>query len=245
MNRRSVLTDLGPDDHALREQDRAGVLFDLGLDALQADLCIRMTDPDVVAKLRDHAGRSVFEVGNPAMGFILAANPHRVFVSRAGRVEVYQPIPPADGKSPDGPHTHVLPKLLRSKRSHPATEPIPQGWIPCAHFYPPHPAKDAMGVRRQFDHRQHDWFQRLLEEIGSPEGVAIKRQVVGAIASEQPPFASEQANDRSVRIGIRVALRQMKALGHPSRTLPAWLEAFDRVDHAGDDEDDALKQHQH
>jgi hypothetical protein len=81
-------------------------------------------------------GRSVFEPGNPAMGVILAANPHRVFISRIGRIEVYQPIPPATGKSPDGPHTHVLPKLLRSKRSHPATEPIPDGWVPCAHFYP-------------------------------------------------------------------------------------------------------------
>jgi hypothetical protein len=88
MNQRSVLTELGPDDHALRKQDRPGVLFDLGLDALQADLCIRLTDPDVIAKLQDHAGRSVLEAGNPAMGFILAANPHRVFASRIGRVEV-------------------------------------------------------------------------------------------------------------------------------------------------------------
>ena len=85
------------------------------------------------------------------MEVILAANPHRVFLSRLGRIEVYQPIPPASGKSPDGPHTHVLPRLLKSGRTHPATEPIPDGWFPCAHLYPPHPARDGMGEARPFD----------------------------------------------------------------------------------------------
>ena len=61
---------------------------------------------------------------------ILAANPHRVFISRLGRIEVYQPIPPPSGKSPEGPHTHVLPRLLKSGRTHPATEPVPEGWFP-------------------------------------------------------------------------------------------------------------------
>ena len=112
MNRRTVLTALGADADALREQDRDAMLFDLGLGALQADLCIRVSDPDVAAALRAHAGRALFEPGNPAMGMILAASPHRVFVSRIGRIEVFQPIPAADGKSPEGPHTHVLPKLL-------------------------------------------------------------------------------------------------------------------------------------
>ena len=80
---------------------------------------MRIGDPDLAARLREHTGRAVFEHGNPAMGMILAANPPRVFISRLGRIEVYQPIPPPSGKSPEGPHTHVLPKLLR------AAGPIP------------------------------------------------------------------------------------------------------------------------
>jgi hypothetical protein len=40
-------------------------------------------------------------------------------------------------------------------------------------------------------------------------------------------------------------LRQMKEARHPSRTLPAWLEAFDRSDRDEDDEDDAASQHGH
>jgi hypothetical protein len=109
MARRGVLTELGADGHALRAGDRESILFDLGLGALQADFCVRIDDADTAAGLRQHAGRPIFEPGNPAMGIILHANPHRVFISRIGRIEVYQPIPPAAGKSPDGPHTHVLP----------------------------------------------------------------------------------------------------------------------------------------
>ena len=145
MDQRTVLTEIGRDADALRAEDRSAALFDLGLGTLQVNACIRTGDTDVIAALKNWTGRSLFEPGNGAMGLILAANPHRVFVSRMGRVEVYQPIPAADGKSPEGPHTHVLPRLLRHKRTHAATEFVPAGFVPCAHLYPPHPARDAMG----------------------------------------------------------------------------------------------------
>ena len=87
----------------------------------------------------------LFEPGNPAMSLILRHSPHRVFVTRAGRVEVYQPIPAHGGVSPEGPHTHVLPKLLAHGRTHAATEPIPAGWVSCAHSYPAHPLRDGYG----------------------------------------------------------------------------------------------------
>ena len=184
MGGRGTLTQIGPDREALRAEDRDAVLFDLGFGALQTDFCVRFGDPGAIARLRQHAGRDVFEPGNPAMGILLAANPHRVFISRLGRIEVYQPIPPPSGKSPEGPHTHVLPRLLKSRRTHPATEPVPDGWIPCAHFYPAHPAKDGMGHSRPFDRARHDGFQRLLGLLGSPDANATKRAVIAAITSE-------------------------------------------------------------
>jgi hypothetical protein len=91
---------------------------------------------------------------------------------------------------------------------------------------------------------RHDHFQRLLGLFGSPDSNATKRQVMAAITSEQPPFTPEAAASRNARVSIRVALRQMKALNHPSRSLPAWLEAFDRVENDAD-EDEAAKQHDH
>ena len=61
MNGRTVLTALGPDTQALREEDRQATLFDLGLGALQVDVCIRVADPKVTAELLSHAGRPLFE----------------------------------------------------------------------------------------------------------------------------------------------------------------------------------------
>ena len=233
-----MLTELGADAQALRDEDRGAILFDLGLGALQADFCVRIADGEVAASLRRHAGRPVFEPGNPAMGIILQANPHRVFVSKLGRIEVYQPIPPPSGKSPDGPHTHVLPKLLKSGRTHPATEPVPAGWVPCAHLYPEHPARDGFGRPRAFEAAHLDAFQDMLAAFGDPEIVATKQRVRDAVRAGQPP--AEFSSDRHGRTSIRVALRQMKAAGDVSPALSAWLQNLDQGNLDQHDDEAAL-----
>ena len=213
MSRRAALTELGPDRDALRPQDRNAVLFDLGLGALQVDCCIRTGDAELIAGLRAHIGRSLFEPGNPAMGLILRHNPHRVFITRAGRAEVYQPIPPPGGKAPEGPHTHVLPKLLAHGRTHAATEPIPKGFVSCAHLYPAHPLRDGYGRARPFDAARHGAFQRLLSRHGDTEHLRLKRNVIKAlnagagpqpspcrtIATRRLPFVWRSARSRQVR----------------------------------------------
>jgi hypothetical protein len=238
MNRRAVLTELEADHSALRPQDRGSILFDLGLGALQTDLCVRIGDLDTVTELRRYCGLSVFDPENPAMGVLLETNPHRVFISRIGRIEVYQPIPPASGKSPDGPHTHVLPKLLKSGRTHAATEPIPEGWIPCVHLYPSHPARDG-----SFDVAGHDSFQRMIAGFGLPNSLAIKRRVADAIEAGEPPSASPTAQDRHGRTSVRIALRQLKAAGVASPTLHAWVAKFDNAVVDDDAVDEAAQQH--
>lgn len=55
MHRRDVLTEIGPDDAALREEDRGAVLFDMGLAQPQVDFCIRTTDAELLAVLRQNA----------------------------------------------------------------------------------------------------------------------------------------------------------------------------------------------
>lgn len=241
MNRRVALTELGADREALRAQDRESILFDLGLGALQADFCVRIANADLAARLRELTGRAVFEPGNPAMGMILADNPHRVFISRLGRIEVYQPIPPPTGKSPEGPHTHVLPRLLRSGRTHPATEPVPASFVPCAHLYPAHPARDGLGEPRPFEAAYHDAFQRMMTACGDPAALAIKQRVMDAVIAGEPP--SPIASDRQGRTSIRIALRQMQAQGHASAALDAWLASFDQG--SSDERDDEAELHGH
>jgi hypothetical protein len=240
MSRRRHLTELGPDSNALRENDRAAVLFDLGLDLLQLDACVRVSDPDVAAQLREFTGRPVFEHGNPAMGVVVAASPHRVFVGRIGRIEVYQPIPPPHGRSPEGPHTHVLPKLLQHKRTHAATEPVPEGYVPCAHLYPAHPVKDAIGRALPFDTRRHVSFQEMLTRFGDPQAIALKQQVLAAVAQGREPSAITVPDDRFARANVRVALRQLRASHGSSSALMPWLAAHDQaqaLDLAGEADD--------
>lgn len=228
MSRRKVLTEIGPDAQALREEDRGATVFDLGLDALQVDACIRTADKELIAGLRECVGRPVFDAANPAMGLILRHSPNRVFATRCGRVEVYQPIPKPGGKSPMGPHTHVLPKLLAAKRTHAATEPIPRGFISCAHLYPAHPLRDANGKPRPFDHPRHGAFQRLMSRYGDIDNVRLKRNVVKAVVSGASPNAIATPTDRYAQAAVRVALRQLKAADGPSPTLTEWFLAHDR-----------------
>jgi hypothetical protein len=230
LNGRTALTALGPDAEALREQDREAALFDLGLGTLQVDACVRVADPEVTAELLPFAGRSLFEPGNPAMTIILAASPHRVFVSKLGRIEVFQPIPPADGKSPERPHTHVLPKLLQHRRTHSATEPVPDGFIPCAHLYPAHPARDAFGRGRPFDGGRHEAFQNILRAFGDPTSVALKQRIIAAIAAGAGPTSVTVTDHRFARTAIRVVLRQLNATDHASPALAAWMAAHERSD---------------
>ncbi|MCO5091347.1 hypothetical protein [Bosea sp. (in: a-proteobacteria)] len=233
MSRRTVLTDLGPDSEALRAADAGAILFDMGLGTLQADICIRTADPALIGLLRAQAGRSLFEPGNQAMPAIVAAGPHRVFIARIGRCEVYQPIPPADGRSPEGPHTHVLPQLLRAGRTHAATEPVPAGHVPCAHLVPVHPLRDAMGQPRPFDRDAFDRFADLLDRFGDPGLVATKRAVRNLLASDAAPEAFSPPPSRFGRNTVKVALRQQKERDGPTGRLRDWLRCHDPRDGQG------------
>jgi hypothetical protein len=225
MSRRIVLTEVGLDAAALRAADRNSVLFDLGLGCRQVDVCVRTSDRELIGRLRAQAGRALFEPGNAAMAAIFASSPHRVFIARLGRIEVFQPIPASGGESPTGPHTHVLPKLLALRRTHAATEPIPAGFVPCGHLYPPHPSKDAHGRARPFDADRHKAFQTMLNAFGDPELVALKRKVVAAVEAGDGPSTVSVPNNRFARGAVRVALCQVQAGGGSPPALTAWLAA--------------------
>ncbi|MGQ0568979.1 MAG: DUF6925 family protein [Armatimonadota bacterium] len=226
-HRRRVLTELGSDEYAVRPQDRGSVLFDMGLACSQVDVCVRSADIEVVAALRAGCGRSVLEHGNGLMTEMPKLSPHRVFECQFGRAEVYQRVPPPDHVSPSGPHSHVLPKLMREDRTHAATVPIPEDWVPCAHLYPAHPTRDAEGRARPFDAGLHERFQALLEQFGDPVLWAMKQQVVKALDVSSDPRLEPGAMSRHERAAVRVAFRQWSA-GHAGKPAKCeWIKAFE------------------
>lgn len=225
------LTELGPDTAALRAQDRDAVLFDLGLGQSQVDYCIRTADPELLAILRGQSGRSVFDPGNPVMPAILPRHPHRISISRIGRMEVYQKIggPDTGGVSPVGPHTHLLPQFLRSGRTHSANTPIPEGWVPVAGFHPASAVMDPLGADRAFDNGRFAAFATLLDRWGDPRTNAIKAAVRQAVENGTAPGDFAAPSDRFGRVALRVALRQAARCGVDADRVAQWQMAFDRI----------------
>lgn len=205
-----VITELGPDRDAVREEDREAILFDLGLGLRAVDACLRVRDPGSLACLRAGLGRSLFDPDNPVGAHLGAMSPHRVFRARLGRIEVYTPIPGPGEASPGGPRAHILPALLRAGRTHAATTPIPAGLVPCAGFFPPHPYKDRNGRRIAFDSARHAAFQALLERWGDPGLLAVKREPTGAWPAGVSP--------RHARSTLRAAECQARLLREAAET---------------------------
>ena len=229
MGGRGVLTELGADRGALRDIDRDALLFDLGVEAPHVDFCVRTADAELIAVLRQAAGQSILGPGHPAMAAIVATSPHRVAISRLGRVEVYQPIPSGPGaRAPIGPHTHLLPQLLRNARSHSANMPIPDGWAPALNLHPASPVTDSLGHPRPFDASAHTAFQVLLRQYAPPGVVAEKAMIVRAVLAGDGPHGYLVAPTRAERKAARVALRQMLHTHPGVPGLPDWLAVFDR-----------------
>lgn len=244
---RAVLTELGPDGGSIRPCDRDDILFDMGLGLQQCDFCIRTGDPDLLTVLRANLGRSLFEHDNPAMPAILKAHPHRVALTVLGRTEVYQKIggPDTGGVSPPGPHTHVLPKLLKSGRTHSANTPIPGGHVPVAYLHPGNPAIGPMGEDRDFDQSLHAAFQNLLERYGVEEAVAEKKRILAAVDAGESPddfrFPSSRIGRAAARLALRQAARIAAADNDPLRgaAIERWLSKTEPNDRNDDEDDDS------
>jgi len=104
------------DPGALRPEDEKAVLVDLGVGHSAAAFCVRTTEPDLIAALRDVEGRSWREALDTVGHLLVAASPHRVVTGPLGRIEVYNPIPQEWHASPEGCHSHLLPQLLMTGR---------------------------------------------------------------------------------------------------------------------------------
>lgn len=224
---RTVLTELGPDHHAIRSADRDAVLFDTGLHARNIDFCIRTSDPDLLSRLRRFAGRSILDPESGAMATIIAADPHRIAVSRLGRIEVYQAI--GRDKTPEGPHTHVLPKFLRSRRTHSANIPVPSGHLPCLSLYPANPLMDALGRKTPFDPGKFNAFEGLLNDWGLDEHRQEKSRVLAAMDDGVDPQHYAKPQTRLGRTALRVALRQACQIRSIDPVVSDWSGHFDRA----------------
>jgi hypothetical protein len=225
MGAREALTELGPDREALHAGDRDAVLFDLGVGAPQIDFCVRTSDPGLTALLRRYCGRAMTDWPGELAAALLEAGPQRVVASRLGRIEVTQPIPRK--RTPLGPHTHLFPDRIGEGRRSGEGVPLPEGWLPCLHLFPPHPCLDLAGDERPFEDARHAAFQRLLEAWGPADYVIAKARVHTALESGAPPEAFEPEDSLLAHLALRVALRQLRQTQGDDEVLAAWCAQFD------------------
>jgi len=119
--------------HALDE-----VTFDLGIGVPHIDMLVRLArdDQETRRALNTGLGRPLLTMDNPAGPAIGKASPTRIFRSAFATLEVHQPIPPPDGRSPVGPHSHLLPNHLKEGRVHAPGSPLPAGLYCGLSLYP-------------------------------------------------------------------------------------------------------------
>ncbi|MDP1605002.1 MAG: hypothetical protein Q8M03_17265 [Legionella sp.] len=112
--------------------------FDLGIGAPHIDMMVRLRPDDAatLAALRGGVGHQLLAPGNPAGGAIALASPTRIFTSALARLEVHQPIPAPGARSPEGPHSHLLPKYLQEGKVHAPRSPLPAGLYCGLSLYP-------------------------------------------------------------------------------------------------------------
>jgi len=225
MSGNTRVTELGPDSEALRPEDRGCALFDLGLGLANCDFCVRTADPAMQEALRA-AGDLPLLANPPLLEFLAQRSPHRVMLSRLGRIEVYRDIGEKGSPPTTGPHTHLLPRLVRQGRTHAADVPIPKEWLPCLSLYPPNPVQDEEGRRKLLNRAELAGFQALLERFGHADHLRTKREVTDAVRAGKEPDPIAYSTRRQ-RTACRIALRQLRKLDAASPRLERWLREFD------------------
>lgn len=230
---------LGLDKDALREEDRDAELFDLGVGRGHVHFCARTRDAGLIAALKSIEGKDLFgPEGSAVMGEVLRAQPNRIVISPVGRVEVYAPIPMPGGSSPEGPHTHLLPRMVASGLTHAANSPIPAGLQPVLQLHPSSPWRDALGRRVPFNAELDTLFDAILAEFGLPQDMDVRQSVQQAVEAGVSPEAFAWPQTRRGRAEARIALRRIARI-QEDRVAP-WRQRYDRLPEPEAEEEAAL-----
>lgn len=217
---------LGLDGQALRPCDRSHHLFGLGVGHGGVDMALRTDDAELIAAMKCAEG-TPFVGNDELMAHVLRAQPHRVLISPIGRIEVFQPVPPPDGKSPEGPHTHLLSKLVAKGRPHSSNIPIPEGYQSILSLHPRSPWRTMLGERHAYRPDIDEAFAPFLNRFGLEEDRAVDQHLRASIERGANPEFADWPPTRRGRTKARIVLRRMAAAGEGR--VAAWRAIFDRT----------------
>ncbi|WP_228391419.1 DUF6925 family protein [Komagataeibacter medellinensis] len=210
---RHTLMVLGKDVEAIRPEDRDAWLIDLGIGVGQVRMCIRTDNARLVEALAVHTDDPLAVI-TEAFALLMEAQPHRVMLSPAGRLEVYQPIPKPDEDSPLGAHTHLLPKLVKLRRSCSALDPVPEGWQPFLTLHPAAPFRPSDNDSYDYDRLADLSFLPLLEEFGTQEDLQVSGAFRAHVRQHGTPENMKIPDTRRGCARMHIELLRMAAQGH-------------------------------
>ena len=217
----------GTDAQSLQPSTRTELLFDLGVGRGHVTLSVRVAELTLIKALRGLEGKALFgSEGVLARSLLLQVSPPRIALSPLGRIEVYSPIPSPGARSPSGPHTHLLPKLIAGNRSHSANAPIPQGMQSVLNLHPTSPWRDPSGERTAFDVQRDDNFQALLGQFGLADDKAVRANIEAAVLGGVEPEGYAWPATRRARTQARITLRRLAQRLGVQRLAP-WRTRFD------------------
>ncbi|MGH9934051.1 MAG: DUF6925 family protein [Nitrososphaerales archaeon] len=163
MSVRNVLTHLGSWENGY------GELWDLGVGNDSLDACVIAHNSQVHQKLKEKEGHSII-YDSEFLGEIIKLSPPRLFRTKFAHILVKQRIP-SKGEHVDGPHTHLLPSIIRSGTHFPI--PIPDNMRSLIQVDPFGSIIDGNGDYHEwkgFD----DEFQSLLDEYAENDMLTKK-----------------------------------------------------------------------
>lgn len=131
-----LVTEIGEDPHELAAAVPGARLFDLGLGCRAFRFCVRTGAPDLVAALREAAGRPL--TASDLAARLVAASPARVVLSPIGRIEVTAPIAAPGGTTPEGPHTHLYLDRLAAAADGDLGAAVPPDYVAVARMFTSH-----------------------------------------------------------------------------------------------------------
>jgi hypothetical protein len=218
-----IIRDAGTDGGAIAPADRAARCFDIGIPSSQARVSIRPNDSEAVGILDRFVGETFWALPKATLEGLATSRLDLVIETPIGRLEMRQEADMPKEAEPYPPFIDI--RLLKSGFTHARSTPVPSGLVACGYVFPPHPARQAPGVTKDFDRLEHVRCQAALDRFGVPVLVRLKREVEAALDSgAHPPSGVKTRHEIDV---VRVALRQ-RLMIDPHIDLAPWLSVFDK-----------------
>ena len=205
MSCRDKLTFLGN----FKEDSVDGRLWDLGVGNKTIDACI-ITDNDTHLLLKQRESQHILD--DPKfLRKLVQHSPVRLFKSKFATILVKQKIPLSESDEIDGPHTHLLPPIIKKGKQF--LSPIPDTMESIIQVNPFVSVIDGNGQFYKWTGFTNDKFQELLQKHGDNSYLSHKNQllqkILDCIKSENTQDIFEQYKDEKNQDIIRIITAQI------------------------------------